>query len=297
VPGRVRTAAVATRGLDRCGLVVQPAAMPIDFERYRIKPGKSVDLDQYDPGDRRGFDGDKEAGLAQLAVLAERLDELQEALYAESKRRLLVVLQAMDAGGKDGTIRAVFSRTDPLGVRVQSFGVPTELERAHDFLWRIHAQVPAKGEIAVFNRSHYEDVVVVRVQGLAPEPVWRKRFDHIVAFERMLHDEGTTLVKLFLHISKDEQRKRLQERLDDPRKHWKAREGDLRERRSWREYMEAYGEAIAYTSTQTAPWYVVPADRNWYRNLIAAQILVSTLEELNPQLPGLRADVISRVVE
>ena len=203
----------------------------------------------------------------------------------------------MDAGGKDGTIRSVFSRVDPLGVRVQSFGVPSELEKAHDFLWRIHAQVPARGEIAVFNRSHYEDVGVVRVHELVPEAVWRPRYDHIVAFERMLHDEGTTIVKLFLHIGKDEQRKRLQERLDDPRKQWKAREGDLRERRRWREYMEAYGEAIARTSTATAPWWVVPADRNWYRNLIVAQILVSTLEQMDLQLPGLRPDVTSRAVE
>lgn len=271
--------------------------MKLDYDRYRIRPGKSVDLDARDTADRGAFDGDKEAGLALLAQLAERLDELQEALYAESKQRLLVVLQAMDAGGKDGTIRTVFGRVDPLGVRVQSFGAPSDVEKAHDFLWRIHASAPARGEIAVFNRSHYEDVVVVRIHDLVPETVWRKRYDHIVAFERMLHDEGTTIVKLFLHIGKDEQRKRLQERLDDPRKHWKAREGDLRERRLWSKYMRAYGDAIERTSTEEAPWYVVPADRNWYRNLMVAQILVSTLEAMDLQLPGLRSDVTSRVVD
>ncbi len=271
--------------------------MPTDFDRYRVRPGESLDLEARDPADRGAFEGDKEAGQSRLEELAERLDELQEMLYAGAEHGLLVVLQAMDAGGKDGTIRAVFSRVDPLGVRVQAFGAPTELEKAHDFLWRIHAHVPARGEIAVFNRSHYEDVSVVRVHELVPEKVWRKRFDHIVAFERMLHDEGTTIVKLFLHIGKEEQRKRLQERLDDPRKHWKAREGDLRERRRWSEYMQAYGEAIARTSTDAAPWYVVPADRNWYRNLVVAEILVSTLKALKLQLPGLRPDVTSRVVE
>ena len=271
--------------------------MPIDVDRYRIRPGETVDLAARDPADREAFAGDKEAGLARLAQLTERLDELQETLYAEGERRLLVVLQAMDAGGKDGTIRNVFSRVDPLGVRVQSFRAPTEIEKAHDFLWRIHAQVPARGEIAVFNRSHYEDVVVARIHELVPEALWSKRYDHIVAFERMLHDEGTTIVKLFLHMSKEEQRKRLQERLDDPRKHWKAREGDLRERRLWPAYMEAYGEAIGRTSTDAAPWYVVPADRNWYRNLLVAQILVSTLRALDLRLPGLRPDVTSRVVE
>ena len=271
--------------------------MKIDPDRYRIRPGKSVDLDARDPGDTKGFDGDKEAGVSLLDQLAERLDQLQEALYAESKQRLLVVLQAMDAGGKDGTIRTVFGRVDPLGVRVQPFGAPSEVELAHDFLWRIHANVPARGEITVFNRSHYEDVVVVRIHELVAESVWSKRYDHIVAFERMLHDEGTTIVKLFLHISKEEQRKRLQERLDDPRKHWKAREGDLRERRLWKEYMKAYGDAIERTATEDAPWYVVPADRNWYRNLMVAQILVSTLTAMDPKLPGLRSDVTSHVVD
>jgi PPK2 family polyphosphate:nucleotide phosphotransferase len=271
--------------------------MDVKLERYQVREGDSVDLDAWDSSDRRAFEGDKEAGQTLLAELAEELGELQEALYAEGKQRLLVVLQAMDAGGKDGTIRNVFSRVDPLGVRVQSFGVPSELEKAHDFLWRVHAHVPARGEIVVFNRSHYEDVVVARIHELVPEALWRKRYEHIVAFERMLHDEGTTILKFFLHIGKDEQRKRLQERLDDPRKHWKAREGDLRERRRWSKYMKAYAEAIARTSTDTAPWYVVPADRNWYRNLIVAQALVTTLHDLKIRLPGLSSDVTSRVVE
>jgi PPK2 family polyphosphate:nucleotide phosphotransferase len=253
--------------------------------RYAIRPGQAVDLSSLDPDDRAEFDRGKKAGKERLTDLAEKLRDLQAVLYAERKRKLLVVLQAMDTGGKDGTIRNVFSATNPQGVRVSSFGVPSQVELAHDYLWRVHAQVPARGEIAVFNRSHYEDVLVVRVHGLVPEPTWRRRYDHINAFEQMLADEGTTIRKFFLHISRDEQKKRLQERLDDPTKRWKFNPKDVEERARWDDYMAAYTEVLSRTSTEHAPWYVVPGNCNWYRNMIVAQVLVDTLTGLEMQYP------------
>jgi len=259
--------------------------MSIDSDRYRIEPGKKLDLSTHDPADRAGFSGDKDEGKARLAELNARLGDLQESLYAEGKHSVLVVLQAMDAGGKDGTIRSVFEGVNPQGVVVHSFKAPTELERSHDFLWRIHAQTSRRGHIAIFNRSHYEDVLVARVRELVPKTVWRQRFGHIVAFEKLLHDEGTTIVKLFLNIGKEEQKQRLQERIDDPHKRWKWNDGDIEERKLWDEYMRAYEDAIAKTSTRAAPWYVVPADRNWYRNLVVSHILVQLLEQLDIQIP------------
>jgi PPK2 family polyphosphate:nucleotide phosphotransferase len=198
---------------------------------------------------------------------------------------LLVVLQALDAGGKDGTIRSVFTGLNPAGVKVWGFGVPSDEERGHDFLWRIHRRCPPAGQITVFNRSHYEDVLVVRVHGLAPEARWRRRFDHICAFERLLVDEGTSIVKVYLNISNDEQRERLQDRVDSPDERWKFRLGDLDDRARWDDYVEAYTEALARTSTGDAPWYVVPADRKWVRNLAVARILRATLREIDPQYP------------
>ncbi|MCA8948717.1 MAG: polyphosphate kinase 2 family protein [Planctomycetes bacterium] len=260
--------------------------MHTDFSRYRVEPGTELSLADHDPRDTSAFAGDKDAAKKRCKKLNERLEELQEALYAEGRQRLLVVLQAMDAGGKDGVLRSVFDGVNPQGVRVACFKKPTPPELARDYLWRVHQHVPANGEIAIWNRSHYEDVLVVRVHGLCPEAHWRRRFDHIVNFERMLHDEGTTIVKLFLHIGKDEQRERLQERIDDPKKRWKWNSGDLDERARWNDYMAAFEEAIARTSTAEAPWYVVPGDRNWYRDLVASEILVAALEGLDIRLPA-----------
>jgi PPK2 family polyphosphate:nucleotide phosphotransferase len=253
--------------------------------RYRIQPGSKVDLRDHDPDDRSAFDLDKDKARKRVGELHERLAELQEALYAEGKHRLLVVLQALDAGGKDGTIRSVFNGVNPQGVRVQCFKEPSGPDTAHDFLWRVHPHVPAAGEIAIFNRSHYEDVLVVRVHGLVPEERWRARYQEIVAFERMLVAEGTTIRKFFLHISKNEQQQRLQERIDDPKKRWKFTNRDLEERKRWDDYMVAYAEMLHRTSTEDAPWYVVPADRNWYRNLVVLEVLVHTLEKMDIQLP------------
>lgn len=226
-----------------------------------------------------------------------RLADLQRRLWAESSQSLLVVLQATDTGGKDGTIRHVFRGVNPQGVHVRSFGVPTEWELAHDYLWRVHQHVPADGAITIFNRSHYEDVLVVRVKGLAPEERWSKRYRHIREFERMLADEGTRIVKLFLNISKDEQRERLQDRLDEPDKNWKFDRGDLADRELWEDYREAYRMALQETSTDYAPWYVVPANRKWYRNLVVSNILIQTLEEMDPRYPESDEDLDGIVVK
>ncbi len=257
----------------------------LDTKPYLVIPGTAADLGSRDPRSKRGFDGGKAEGKAELGPLNARLGELQTRLWAESERKLLVVLQAMDTGGKDGTIRHVFKGVNPQGVRVWGFGVPSESELAHDYLWRVHRRTPANGEITIFNRSHYEDVLVVRVKRLAPEETWRRRFGHIVEFERILVDEGTTLVKLYLHISKDEQRQRLQARLAESDKRWKFDVGDLDDRALWHDYIAAYEEALTLTSTEHAPWHVVPADRKWYRNLVVSSILIQTLEEMDPRYP------------
>ena len=254
-------------------------------DRFRVEPGSVLRLADHDPRATQGFDGDKEQGRERYAELNRRLEELQEALYAESGHRLLVVLQAMDAGGKDGTIRSVFDRVNPQGVKVTCFKQPTPKELAHDFLWRVHPHTPAAGEIAIWNRSHYEDVLIARVHDLCGESCWRSRYQHIAAFERLLADEGTTIVKFFLHISKDEQKQRLQERIDDPRKRWKWSSRDLAERAHWHEYQRAYEDALAATSTDAAPWFVVPADRNWFRDLVVSEILVETLDAMDLRLP------------
>jgi PPK2 family polyphosphate:nucleotide phosphotransferase len=255
------------------------------MDRYRVKPGKRVDLTRWDPGDTSAFDGGEEEAEERLLKLNRQLEDLQELLYAEGKRRLLVVLQAMDTGGKDGTIRHVFEGVNPLGVKVASFKVPTQEELGHDFLWRVHKQTPAKGEITIFNRSHYEDVLVVRVHRLVPPEVWRGRYARIRNFEQQLAEEGTTILKFFLHISKEEQKKRLQARLDERDKRWRFNVGDLKERKLWPAYMRAYEDAISKTSTRWAPWYVVPADHKWYRNLVVATIMVETLKSLKMRYP------------
>ena len=259
--------------------------MTTTSDRFLVQPGKKLRLADVDPRGTPGFDGDKDAGKARTAELNARFEELQETLYASGTNRLLVVLQAMDAGGKDGTIRSVFEGVNPQGARVACFKQPTATELAHDFLWRVHPHAPARGEVAIWNRSHYEDVLITRVHGTVSEARWRSRYEHIRGFERLLVDEGTTLCKFFLHISKEEQRQRLQERIDDPAKRWKWNAGDLDERARWDDYQVAYAEAIAATSTAQAPWYVVPADRNWYRDLVVAEVLTAALTNLAIRLP------------
>jgi PPK2 family polyphosphate:nucleotide phosphotransferase len=255
------------------------------MEKYRVKPGMVVDLNHWDPNDESMFPISKSEGKDLLRGLNKELETLQELLYAEGKHKILIVFQAMDTGGKDGTIRHVFDGVNPQGVKVASFGVPSEEELAHDYLWRIHKRTPRKGEIVIFNRSHYEDVLVVRVHNLVPEEVWSRRYEHIHAFEKMLADEGTTILKFFLLIDKDEQKERLQARLDEPHKNWKFNKGDLKERKLWDQYMEAYRVALEKTSTDYAPWYVVPANRKWYRNLVISSIIIEVLKGLNMAYP------------
>jgi PPK2 family polyphosphate:nucleotide phosphotransferase len=252
--------------------------------RLRVEPGSPAGLADRDPRDTLGLE--KESGKELLGALHERLEVLQQRLYAEAERSVLLVLQGLDASGKDGVIRSVFGGLNPQGCKAVSFRVPTATELAHDYLWRVHALLPARGEIGVFNRSHYEDIVAVRMHRLAPEAVWRKRSGHIREWERMLDDEGTALVKVFLHVSKEEQRERLQERIDDPEKRWKFRRDDLKVRERFDEYVAAYEDALTETSTDWAPWYVVPADRNWLKAAAVAQLLVDALERLDPHLPA-----------
>lgn len=255
------------------------------FDRYRVKPGQVIRLDEWDPEETSAFDGGKDEGKALLPTLNKRLEELQELLWAQHKHKLLIVLQAMDTGGKDSTIRHVFDGVNPQGVKVHGFGVPTAEELAHDYLWRVHKHTPGNGEIAIFNRSHYEDVLVVRVHELVPREVWSRRYEHIKMFEKLLTDEGATIRKFYLHISKDEQKQQLQDRLDDPSKRWKFRKADLEERKFWPDYQAAYEDALTKTSTDYAPWYIVPANRRWYRNLLVSQVLIETLESLQMSYP------------
>lgn len=257
---------------------------------YRVTSNKKIDLSEWDPGDTQLFTGDKGDSERITREINDELERLQELLYAEHKHKILIVLQAMDTGGKDGVIRHVFDGVNPQGVRVASFKVPTLIELDHDYLWRIHQQTPGKGEIVIFNRSHYEDVLVVRVHNLVPGEVWSKRFEHINAFERILADEGTTILKFFLNISKEEQKKRLEERRDDPNKQWKFNPGDLEERKLWEQYMQAYEDVLSRTSTDWAPWYIIPANRKWYRNLVIGKILIHTLQSLNMKYPAPKED-------
>ena len=255
------------------------------MKKYLVKQNIKVKLSDWDPDDTSGFEGNKKEGITVLKKLNEKLDVLQEMLYAEHKHKILIILQAMDTGGKDGTIRSVFEGVNPQGVKVASFKVPTPEELDHDYLWRVHPQVPGKGEIVIFNRSHYEDLLVVRVHNLAPKKVWEKRFQHINEFERMMKDEGTTILKFYLNISQDEQKQRLLDRISTPEKRWKFNPGDLEERKLWKDYMEAYQDVLSKTSKPWAPWYIIPANRNWYRNLVISSILVDTLEKLKMRYP------------
>ncbi|MBI1369632.1 MAG: polyphosphate kinase 2 family protein [Planctomycetes bacterium] len=263
-------------------------------DRHRIKPKSRVDLNKIPT---RGDGIDKDKAHHQLQKMAKELADLQELMYAENKHALLIVLQAMDAGGKDSTIREVLSQVNPQGCRVHSFKGPSSLERSHDFLWRIHKETPERGMICVFNRSHYEDVGIVRVKELAPDVVWKKRYDHINAFEKMLSDEGTTIVKFFLHISKDYQKLRLQRRLDRADKLWKFSPDDLAERGRWDAYMKAYNEAISRCTTKDAPWYVIPSERRWYRDWAVTSVLVNTLRGLKMKYPEPTIDPTKFTVE
>lgn len=258
---------------------------PSFSERYRAPGGPALDLGRFECDDTALAPGGKAEAESAAAELNRELERLQELLWAGHRERLLVVLQGMDTSGKDGVIRHVFDGVNPLGVKVASFKAPTADELARDFLWRVHARVPSAGELVIFNRSHYEDVLVVRVHGLVPERTWRRRYDQIREFERLLAETGTTVLKFFLHISKAEQKRRLEERLADPSKQWKFDPRDLAERAHWKEYQRAYGEAIGRTSTADAPWFVVPSDKKWYRDLVVARILVESLRRLKLEPP------------
>jgi PPK2 family polyphosphate:nucleotide phosphotransferase len=254
------------------------------MKRFRV--GDKFRIRDYDPDDTSLIKGGKTEGQKKLLKQVEKLDELQELLAAERKHKVLIVLQGMDTSGKDGTIRHVMGGFDPQGVRVVSFKKPTEEELDHDFLWRIHKQVPGRGEVVIFNRSHYEDVLVVRVRELVPKKVWSRRYDEINDFERMLAGSGTLILKFFLHISAAEQKNRLEERVEDPTKRWKFAHGDLEERKLWNDYQKAYEDAIRKTSTEWAPWYVVPANAKWYRNWVVGSIVVDALEQLEMKYPA-----------
>ena len=267
--------------------------MPVKgaLERYWVKPGAEVDLVKIDGNEKVLFKGvGKEEIQRQFDELQTELQELQKRLYAQNKHRILVVMQAMDTGGKDGCIKHVFSRIDPQGIHVRSFKTPSEEELSYDFLWRVHSKVPHRGQLVIFNRSHYEDIIAVRVKKIYPDEVWKRRQRHVVEFERMLAEEGTTIVKIFLHISKDEQKRRLEARLADPAKHWKINPEDLVDRARWDDFMRAYEDVMQKTSTEHSPWYVVPADRKWYRNLCVARIMLDTLKKLNMEYPAINWD-------
>ena len=257
-----------------------------ELDKLIVEPGAAVSLGGLDPRDKLGFE--KASAKAQLAEDAAEIDRLQDLLFAEGKRALLVVLQGTDTSGKDGTVREVFHETGPLGLRVVSFRAPTEEERSHDYLWRIHAVCPPRGTIGIFNRSHYEDVLVVKVHGLAPAEEVEARYDQINSFEKTLVENGTTILKFMLHISKDEQRERLQARLDEADKRWKFQPGDLEDRKQWDAFIDAYDIALSRCSTAHAPWYIVPSDRKWVRSAAIARIVRRTLEAMDPQpkMPG-----------
>lgn len=270
--------------------------MKLPLEKYRV--GKKFKLAGLNPNDTGPFN-DNGAGKAEAKGLLEeqkeKLFELQDVLYADGSQALLVVFQAMDAGGKDGCIRNVFSGLNPQGVRVASFKAPTTEELAHDFLWRIHREVPRKGIVGVFNRSHYEDVLIVCVKNLVPKQIWSQRYELINAFETGLSLAGTKIVKFYLHIDKKEQKERLQERLDTPEKNWKFNPGDLPERENWNAYMKAFGEVFERCSSPTAPWYVIPANNKWYRDVVVAQIILETLQSMKLKYP--RADYDPKTIK
>lgn len=261
-----------------------------DHLQYRVKPGEAVRLADIDPN-HKGSHADHASAAPEISRYAKRLRELQYLLYAEDRRGLLICLQALDAGGKDGTIRHVLGYMNPQGCRVYPFKVPTPEEAAHDFLWRAHRVTPGRGEVAIFNRSHYEDVLVTRVHGLVPESVWTARYDSINAFEKHLAENGVHILKFFLHISKNEQLKRFHKRLEDPARHWKISESDYKERDNWNDYQKAYEDVLSRCSTEWAPWFVIPSNHKWFRNLLVSQIAVDTLESLGMEFPPPSVDI------
>jgi PPK2 family polyphosphate:nucleotide phosphotransferase len=290
------TAAWARADRAQAALSEPPAPRPEAAPGITVcGPHAPCRLARIDPDYHEGY-GDKAAAETELDHQRKRIRKLQERLYAERRQSLLVVLQAIDTGGKDGTIRHVFEGVNPQGCAVASFKVPSTEEADHDFLWRYHARAPARGMIQVFNRSHYEDVLVVRVKSLVPESVWRPRYDLINDFEHLLTLSGTTVLKFFLHISRDEQKRRLEARLADPKKHWKFDKADLAERARWDDYTEAFEDALNHCSTPRAPWHVVPANRKWFRNAAIARTIADTLEAMNPQFPEAEAGLESVVV-
>jgi len=264
------------------------------MNNHRVKPGSKLRLKDFDPddtGDYKKTEQGKDKAKALTGELTAKLGGLQERLYANGDRALLIVLQGMDTSGKDGTIKSVMSGVNPQGCRVASFKTPSSRELAHDFLWRVHQEAPPKGHIGIFNRSHYEDVLITRVNGMISDNVAKQRFDQIKEFEELLYESGTTIVKFFLHISKDEQKDRLEERIRDPEKRWKFNSGDLEERKLWSDYLRAFEDVISATSTEHAPWFIVPANRKWYRNLVVAGAVAETLEEMKLPCPRPSKDV------
>jgi PPK2 family polyphosphate:nucleotide phosphotransferase len=291
-----RASAKATRAtgkvLDRASDVTHPERSVVDepppapdYPRFRVEPGTRTRLADVDPDESEHYQRKKDVG-DELKRHRDRISDLQARLYGEQKRSLLIVLQAMDTGGKDGTIKGVFQGVNPQGCQVWSFKAPSNEEAAHDFLWRYHQKAPSKGMIHIFNRSHYEDVLIVRVKDLVPESVWRPRYEAINQFEYALTSDGVTVLKFFLHISRDEQKRRLESRLDDPDKRWKFSANDLKERAYWDDYQAAFEDAVNECSTDYAPWYVVPANNKWYRNLVVARTIADTLEAMNPKFPA-----------
>ena len=266
------------------------------LDSIRVAPGTPAELADRDPRDKLGLAGKDEARV-QVDELVTRLSQLQNRLWAEDRRSVLLVLQGLDASGKDGTVRRIFTGLNPQGCSVTSFKAPTSNELDHDYLWRIHAACPTRGQIGIFNRSHYEDIVTTRVLGLVDDAAVERRVEQINAFERTLAQEGTTVIKVFLNMSKEEQRLQLQERIDDPGKRWKMRMSDLETRKKWDEYRVAYDHALSATSTEHAPWFVVPADRKWVRDVAVASLLVDTIERLDPQFPAPGEDLAGVVVE
>ncbi|MBN3869318.1 polyphosphate kinase 2 family protein [Nostoc sp. JL33] len=264
-------------------VVDQPPPKP-DYPRYRVHPGQPITLANFDPNTSEDYKKKKQIE-EELEKQRQRLQNLQERLYAEHQRSLLIVLQAMDTGGKDGTIKHVFGGLNPQGCQVWSFKKPSDEELSHDFLWRYHQRAPQRGMVSIFNRSHYEDVLIVRVKQLVPEDIWRDRYQLINEFEHMLTLNNIAVIKFFLHISKDEQKRRLESRLEDPDKHWKFSSNDLKERVLWDDYQAAFEDMINNCSTAHAPWYVIPANNKWYRNLVVARTIADTLEAMNPQFP------------
>lgn len=288
-------AADTLRSVHNGAMSTPEHALSFDLDRYRVTPDSAVDLSSWATDENEGLS--KSLGREVTQGLNDRLEAAQELLWAQDKHKVLVVLQATDTGGKDGTIRHVFDGVNPQGVRVTSFKKPTENELAHDYLWRVHRHTPSSGEMVIFNRSHYEDVLVVRVHNIVPEEKWRARYRHIREFERLLADEGTKIIKIYLHISKDEQKERLQSRLDEPEKNWKFSTSDLSERKRWDSYQAAFTEMLAETSTDYAPWYVVPANRKWFRNLLISRLVVDALEGLNMSYPAAEEGLSDIVID